>query len=312
MRFAPEEPSVQKLNELHPLSAQAKQKVFEKRQEIARAMRLGHKLLAIVGPCAMTDDQEAILEENRRITAFGQEHGVVVAHRLPPWKPRTDPDAWHGLETSDPVAAHRTTVAVAEQSGNLAMEFGAFSHVQRYLAQTAIGWRGSRNEGDSELLDELTILNPFMPVIVKNGMDGDIQWALNEVDFANGQRKEIKAAPVMLGFRGGESFDTQSKWTRQYFDVWLATNSGFIVDTAHGSEQAHDPTGRYEKSQKAQMLCLLNVVMQAESIGLLPRGVMVEASNINSPTDPVLPLEETFEVLARLAAAHKRMRELKR
>jgi hypothetical protein len=80
----------------------------------------------------------------------------------------------------------------------------------------------------------------------------------------------------------------------------------FIVDVAHGGEQAHDPEQRFGKSAEGQLACLSSVNDIAEATTWIPHGVMIEASDIKSPTDPVVPLDEAFDALRRLSSAHSK------
>lgn len=301
MKLAPEIPTIETLEATHPLSREAMQKVAETRIVTSEALRFGRSLLAIIGPCAMTDNLEEILEENKRITKFGEERNIVALHRVPPWKPRTNPEDWHGLETSDPETAHRIVTAVAEQNGNLAMEFGHTSHVRRYIAQTALGWRGSRNDSDEELAGAFASSDSSLPIGIKNGMDGHFENALEVANSLSNDR----LAPATLLFRGGSDFPTKDEWVQQYKSILVATNGNLIVDAAHGGEQAHDPQHAFGKSALGQLVCMDSIISVAESTGRVPRGVMVEASDVNSPTDPVVRLDEAFEKIDRLAALHQ-------
>lgn len=302
-QLAPELPSTEMLHAMHPLSDEAIQKVSEKRHEVAMTLQHGRKLFVALGCCAMTNDIEKILDENRQITEFGEEHGITVVHRVPPWKPRTDPEAWHGLDTSDPEIAHQIATAIAEQSGNLAMEFGHPSHVGRFAKKTTLGWRGSRNDTDSELLTALRASDATLPIAIKNGMDGHVETALGAVK----QLSVGREAPAILLFRGGEDFTTEESWNAQHQSTLIKTGGSIITDVAHGGEMAHHPDGMFAKSVLGQLACLQSVISTANTTGLLPRGVMIEASNIPSPTDPVVPLEQAFEKLEELAFVHRQI-----
>ncbi len=306
MGFAPEAPTTETLHAMHPLSNEGRQKVYEKRKQTADALKFGRTLLAIVGPCAMTGDEEGILGENSRIAEFADRNKMVILHRLPPWKPRTNADGWFGLETTDPVKAHQITVAIAEQNGNLAMEFGHTTHIERYIAQAALGWRGSRNDEKGELLNELIHSEETLPLAIKNGMNGSTQGTIVEARRASQLRKTSDHTPVSMIFRGGVDFQTPPEWIGEYTNAFMISDGRFIVDVAHGSEQAHDPNKKFGKSTIGQLACLHAVNCIAEATTWIPRGVMIEASNLPSPTDPVVPLDAAFEALERLAFAHRR------
>lgn len=309
MGFAPDTPSTETLQAMHSLTTEGRQKVYEKRLEAADALRFGRKLLAIVGPCAMTDDREEILDENRRMSAFAMQNDIVLLHRLPPWKPRTNPADWHGLETTDPEEAHRITVEIAEQSGNLAMEFGDIRHIRRYIGQATLGWRGSRNNQQS-LLHELAQHDQSLPLAVKNGMNGSTDDTSHDVRRASWLRDADDASPITLIFRGGADLRTPDAWMDEYVRTIDRTHGSFIVDVAHGGEQAHDPEEKFEKSALGQIACLHTIRSVASATRLLPHGVMIESSDVPSPTDPVVPLEQAFEELEELARIHRQVKKM--
>lgn len=300
MKLAPETPSIETLEALHPLSNIGKEKVHQKRIETTDALRFGESLLVIIGPCAMTEDREELLEENKRVAAFGDDHNATVLHRIPPHKPRTNLDDWHGLETSNPELAHLIIRDIAEQSGNLAIELRHQSHIRRYLTNIAFGWRGSRNDGDNELFEALKASDPFVPLALKNGMSGSIDTALHE----SLQLGKGRDAPVVPLFRGGSTLDTKEKWVKAYGLALKQTAGNVIVDLAHGGEQAHDPRQQFAKSALGQLACLKSVIAVTQETGVLPRGIMIEASNITSPTDPVVPLEEALAAVKELIDLH--------
>lgn len=72
-----------------------------------------------------------------------------------------------------------------------------------------------------------------------------------------------------------------------------------IVDVAHGSEMAHDPAGAFGKTVEGQQQALEHVTALAAQ-GYAPIGIMIEASDIPSPTDPVMPLDVACEGLIKL------------
>lgn len=302
-QLAPELPSTGMLHEMYPISEEGIRKVHEKRIEANTALKFGRKLLVIAGPCAMSDDLEAILDENRQLTEFGEAEGITILHRVPPWKPRTNPEAWHGLDTSDPETAHRIATAIAEQNGNLAMEFGHPSHVERFLARTALAWRGSRNDQDNELLVALRQSDTALPIAIKNGMSGQIYSALLAAEELSTGRE----APSVLLFRGGEDFTTPGEWVAQLQHVTAATDGIVIVDAAHGGEMAHDPNGRFGKSEAGQLACIDSVIENTNKTKRIPRGIMLETSNLTTPTDPVIPLEQALEKLEELAYVHRKL-----
>jgi hypothetical protein len=73
-------------------------------------------------------------------------------------------------------------------------------------------------------------------------------------------------------------------------DVHEATQGRYILDTAHGTEMAHDPQRKFGKSVDGQILAVYAMHRLARQ-GYVPGGTMMEASGLNSPTDPHMPLE---------------------
>lgn len=299
MKTAPHIPTTDVLLKKYPLSCEGKAKVMQSRKKTIAALASAEELLVIIGPCAMTDNLDEIIDENRRINEFAEKIGVTVLHRLPPWKPRTNPEDWHGLETYNPEAAFRISIAIAEQSGNFAMEFGHEYHVPRYIGQAALAWRGSRNENDSHIVKCLAGSDKTIPIAVKNRMNGRFENNCSEKSGVN------DLIPI---FRGGNDIRTPREWMNNYLKLHRMTNSRIIVDAAHGSEQAYDPKGAFLKSALGQIACLEDLAIAARATGRFPRGIMIEASDITSPTDPVVPLDEAFDTVERFAALYQESR----
>src|SRR5882672_3509181 len=121
--YAPESPTTQELIEAHPLDQEAELEIAMARGRVGDILTgRAAGLVANVGPCAM-NDVEIITKEGliiRRTTADTK--GLVVVQRIPPWKPRTKAEDWHGMETTDPVTAHKTIIDQANAGVAISME----------------------------------------------------------------------------------------------------------------------------------------------------------------------------------------------
>lgn len=289
--YAPPDPTTHELHNQYALPQEAYTCIAENRTAIAdtiAARRAG--FIAVVGPCAMTEDQEVLRTEGRTLARMQDvPNGLIVVHRAPLWKPRTDKDAWHGLETEQQTVgyAFRMLNELAAANANTAIEIGYAEHLPRYAGRLTLGWLGSRNDGKRELAEAAALHDPGLPLGIKNGLDGNIAGALETVRTVN-RLRGAGGAPAILIFRGGDTLQTPQAWEEAYRLAYRATNGTLIVDTAHGSEMAHDPTGEFKKSVLGQLACMKHVLRIANDYGEVPLGVMVETSGAPSPTDPVV------------------------
>jgi hypothetical protein len=249
----------------------------------------------------MTSHQEQIEDEGKRIAELSVGRpDLHTLHRIPPWKPRSNKESWHGEETTNPAGAYRTLASLAARQTNAAIELGSRAHIERYGPMLTFGWTGSRNAENVALIRTLAIRDPKLPLGIKNGLDGDIDGALERVKMAEKIRDPgDKPAPVVLIYRGGENARTPEQWEGAYLRALDITEGRLIVDTAHGSEMAHDPGRRFKKTLAGQIAAMEAVIRLAEE-GRVPAGIMIEASDIDSPVDPVMPLETALEGVRRL------------
>lgn len=297
MRLAPETPTTKELQAKHAIPENVKLKIFEKRNKISDIIKTGKGLIVIAGPCAMTDETDIFTNEAQRLAqACIDNPGIEAAYRVPHWKPRTNPEDWHGLETTDPHLAYSTASTIAEHSW--AAEIGHQTHVGRYGDLLTIGWIGSRAVEDQNLLNEITNKLSSLPIGVKNAIDGSIDSALSNIQTINSARKH-NDAPAILIYRGGENTRTPNEWAKQYKTAHEATDGKIIVDCAHGSEMAHDPSGQFKKSIQGQVLAIDHLIELAKQ-GMMPLGIMIEASDAVSPTDPVIPYDLALDGINRL------------
>jgi phospho-2-dehydro-3-deoxyheptonate aldolase len=299
--YAPEQPTLTELEAAYPLSVETEANVLLTRANVSNALN-GDGFLLIEGPCAMTTDREIIDQEGDALYSAQQQHsGLVTLHRMPPWKPRTNPEDWHGLESEpDTVeAAYRTVAERADATANVAAEIGHEPHLDRYADRLTLGWIGSRNAGNVALVQAVATRDPSLPIGYKNAMNGTIDSALEHVRRTDALR-EGQGAPAVVMYRGGTNAQNPKDWEYNYRSTLERTGGRVVVDTAHGGEMAFDPDGNYKKSVAGQVACLEAVVRIAEDHGEIPAGVIMEASSAESPTDPVAPFHVMMDGALRL------------
>lgn len=317
MIYAPNSPTTPELYLANPLERDDHLQIAAARIAINGAIAHPDNQFLLVGPCALTDEPDLLLEEQADWNAYAQENGLVVAVRRHPWKPRSvlGWDAklgkWHGLETGyedgigDPAEAARTAFEILHQGatthGNISMEVAFDQHIMRYGPMLAFAQVGARTPSeyyasDADYQDFLGLLarrEPTLPVGIKNDTDGSIMRAAEDVNRINDIRSGLGLSAVsraVLIYRGGEDAKTPGAWIDGAVNAIESTGGAVILDIAHGGEQAFDPEGKYKKSEDGQLLCLEAVVMLRHA-GLRYVGLAAESSNIPSPMDPPAAVE---------------------
>lgn len=298
---APTYPTTNELEVLHPRRRDCRERLLERRAKVSDAMG-GAGLLAVIGPCAMTEAEAIIRVEAARLAEVSEGNNDIEAlYRMPFWKPRTRKEDWHGLETTNPELAYRLMVEGANRAANIAVEIGTDPrHLSRYADATTLAWKGGRNDDQAELMYALAVHDTTLPVAVKNGLDGDILKAMQDVERIEELRHGIGARAIVL-FRGGFNAKSPEAWEDTYLAAHDLTGGRLLVDWAHGGEQAHDPEGKFGKSVEGQIACMEHTIAIAEQTGKVPAGVFAEASSAKSPTDPVMPFETAIDGAQRLA-----------
>jgi len=314
---APETPTTQQLHDLYPLDDIARLRIDMARDR-ASGILSGEQdgTMGVLGPCALTEDSMIIRSEGAiNMAVTENEEGLVIAHRLPFWKPRTNAGDWHGLETGYPDgrpdvtgeaahSAYRTIAVEAMLGAGVAAELGQPYHIQRYGHMMTLGWFGGRNIANGTLMDEAALYDTTLPLAVKNGLDGTIRPALEHIDRLTDLRGE-GAAPVVLLYRGGENAKDPQSWEREYRGAIEATAGRMIADSAHGTEMAHYQGGGFKKSVEGQEVALQHMVQIAERTGETPAAIMAEASAAASPTDPVIQHRLAIRALRRIHAVRQ-------
>ena len=298
----PESPSTEELRNLYPIAEDSLFSIGQERSEISKALETPDSTtLGIIGPCARPSIEliDVVLNEGRKIAETSlKESGLHVLHRGPTWKPRTNPNDWHGEETTDPSGAYLSTKLEAETLFHVAMEIGYEKQLGRYASLLTFAWIGSRNVENDDLVQSVAEYDPHLPIGIKNDLDGDISKAINRVNLINNLRFSDEA-PAILIYRGGNNATNPTDWKTAYKEAHDATGGKLIVDVAHGSEMAHDPNGKNCKSIEGQVLAMESVNDMAQE-GIAPAGIMIEASDLPSKTDPHMPLGIALKGLVKL------------
>jgi 3-deoxy-D-arabino-heptulosonate 7-phosphate (DAHP) synthase len=299
MTQAPENPSTETLQSLYPFSLPGQINVQRSRLRIARAIENhASETLGIVGYCARPgiDQIDTITSESSTIARINlPERGLHTLHRGPMWKPRTNPDDWHGEETTDPEGSYQTLRDEAELHANVAVEIGHPYHLERYAHLLSFAWIGGRNVEKDDLITQAAMHDPTLPLGIKNGLNGEVDRALEQVNRVNSLRGS-GSAPAVLIYRGGKNATSPEEWEERYIEVHDRTKGKFIADTAHGTEMAHDPEQKFEKSIDGQVLGMYSL-LRVSKMGYHAAGSIMEASDLPSPTDPHMPLGIAIEGL---------------
>lgn len=264
------------------------------RLELAHAV-IDHEahFVSVDGPCPLTDNLELTMAEaERKAAAASGLGGYVALDRECFFKPRSDPDAWHGLHFSDPDSARHILGTVAGRHGNVIAEVGSLDQLRLHGADLTALWIGGRNVANTDLIEELAVAEPDLVIGVKNGLDGEIELALEQVARIERLRRG-EGAPAVLVYRGGENARTPQASQDAYKRAHEATDGRLFYDTAHGVEMAYHPSGEFQKSSAGQALASQALVHLAEQ-GYAPLGKFSEASEIEAVMDPHMPLDEAL------------------
>ncbi len=298
MKYAPELPTTLQLGVMHPFGFVDGAHVRAKRTRINEVCR-GNGFVAIIGGCALTNEHALVMAENAKLAKLEKAEGeakqptgpgIVVLQRENDWKPRSKGGDWHGLITTDPVQAHYTITQAAKQNANIAQELGYRSHIERNAARLSLGWVGSRADGDSELIVAAALIDPTLPLGIKNGMDGSIDNALAQINRVQELRHRAGGEAILI-YRGGTCAQTPQTWEDGYKQAWERTGGKLILDTAHGGERAHAPNKDYDRTIEGQIACQEHTLLLADA-GYAPAGVLIEASDTATLIDPNMPFDQ--------------------
>lgn len=280
--------------------------ILNKRLQISKAITEGIGTIAIIGPCALDNNEEVLLSESMQLHKLQEQTDLITISRRAFWKPRSNEDSWKGLETTDPHDSYRLVLGNAQKFANNSAEIGHFEHIEKYGALLNFGWFGARNK-NPDLKQRVADWDHSLSLGIKNDLDGTIDDALREIDDINSARQHIEnSGKAILIYRGGNNAQDPESWSQNYLNALEKTNGKLIVDTAHGAEMAFHPDGAFKKSVAGQRASLNRVLELAEN-GAKPLGIMMEASDITETSDerrvdPNMPFHVAVEGLRRLAA----------
>lgn len=305
---APELPTTQELHEMYP-QVHCVESVAINRIKFNQALEDPQLSIRLAGPCGLAETNRAseVFDDAASLTGNFADPDVIEGYRCNVFKPRTNPEDWHGLETTNPELAFKILLDLALQDVTLVQEVAYPDyHVLRYGPVLTSGWSGARlldAPGGADLITEMALQDITMAYGVKNGMNGRIGPAINLVKQINTLRRRlggnlgIEPAPAYLIFRGGEKVMTPELWETEYLKALEATEGRLIVDTAHGSSMAHDINDK--KSNQGQTSAYKHVI-DLTCKGFVPAGIMSEASSLEGRTDPVMPVDELLSLASRL------------
>ena len=282
------------------LPAETQKRILDMRHKVGSIIVSGGLgLIAINGPCAQTDNYAQIHQEGTQLDELNNVHpNLVLLQRLPPYKPRSNPLDWHGQETTDPDGSLNNLTERTIFGSNLAFEIRNRDHFKRYLHLPALIWSGGRSVDDDQLMRKLATYDQSISIGVKNGIDGQLEPAIAQVKLIQSLRSP-GSAPAILIYRGGENATTPESWEKMYKRALELTEGRLIVDVAHGTEMAHDKD--FKKSIIGQIKAMDHVIELAK-VNYAPRGIMIEASDTKSPTDPHMPFHLALQGTLDLAS----------
>lgn len=329
MIYAPETPNATQLHAQYPLTRGEELRIAGVRHNLHGAMMHPDNTITVAGPCALTNEPERLAAEQTAWSEFAIAEGGLIAVRRNPFKPRSvkswaeKVEKWHGLETGCPAGVRspgesaedtfQIIHAGAQQYGNIAMEMAFPEHVYRYGPLASFAWVGARTATDyygdrSEYTNFLELLarrEPTLPVAIKNDTSGSLDRALDDVAMINGIRSGLGIACVaraVLFYRGGEDAQTADAWQAKAEEAISRTGGAVLLDMAHDAERACDPNGKFEKSDKGQLICWDRAVELRRS-GRRWVGQATESSDLVSPMDPPASIEEVMGKLREMNLA---------
>lgn len=240
---APETPTTPELHGAYPVYWNHDMAIQVSRLAVTETIKRPGNMLVIGGPCAVTEDIQTFEAESRQwddyvdspfsnlsdrfaeqganlvfmqgadgepvrtISGIVAQSMFLFLKRTNIWKPRSNPDDPHGLETGGfaglrpQEAAELAFLAVHGNSvrhANTALELSFPYQVDRYGRLATFAWLGSRLDrfytdangtldikARNDFIKYLAISQPTLPVGVKNELGGDIEEAMKIVDMIN-------------------------------------------------------------------------------------------------------------------------------
>jgi len=272
------------------------------RQRVNLALNEESLFLDVSGPCTfrLQDIVTMDIEAASLKVLPTIQPGLVAIQRDAIWKPRSDPNANHGIESTDPLLAFEIIRALSDRYAIASMEFGSVEQVVKYANLLSFAWIGARSKDETELMKKAATFDRNLPLGIKNGLDGDIDHTLQQIEMLRRERGE-DAAEIVLIYRGGGNAKTPDEWEQRYIEAVEATDGKIIGDTAHGGEMAHDPNREYAKTKLGQMACTKHMIDLAKD-GIVPAGKMSEASGVPRFIDPNMPFKFGYAAMREMAS----------
>ncbi len=291
-----------------PLTPAAYQTVVESRETIKQILNGSDpRMLVLVGPCSIHDD-EAAIEYAGRLAGLAHEVSdcLYVGMRVYFEKPRTTV-GWKGLindphlnDTFDMEAgirkARRILLAVTELGLATATEFLdpiTPQYIADLISWAAVGARTTESQTHRQMASGLS-----MPVGYKNATDGNLEIAINALQSAqhshsflgiddNGRTAVIKTRGnpwghvILRGGRGGPNYDPSSVSGAMEALRQAGLPARLIVDCSHAN---------CGKKQQYQERAWHSVIQQRVSGNTDIVGMMLESNlfegNQPFPSDP--------------------------
>ncbi len=231
---------------------------------------------------------------------------VLVTQRQNHWKPRSPREdgstPWEGMETTHLNEALKLHLDSLGAGVPICMEVALPRHLERYAAGLTLAWIGARNR-DKNFIVEATILEKHLPLGIKNDLAGNVDWALTMADAMNHIRTNVAgSAPVFLVDRGGTELNTPRRWEDHTKRTLERTRGQHVICLGHGTEQAHDPDGNFGKSVEGQISAMEHYIKIGEQTGMWANGLLLEASDAPSDTDPNMPHQIALDGIAHIAS----------
>jgi phospho-2-dehydro-3-deoxyheptonate aldolase len=180
-------------------------------------------LMSVIGPCPLTDDFEIIKSEAILKTDLGNQlPGLISLDRQCFTKPRSNPNDWQGLDSTNPDRTLEIISNLSNEHANVTAEIRFNNNLLRYAAHLSMVWTGARNVNNKELMKTLALYDESLPIGIKNDLDGNIDTALEQINYIN-QLRQKDSAPAVLIYRGGENAIEPQSSSIEYKNAWDAT-----------------------------------------------------------------------------------------
>jgi 3-deoxy-D-arabino-heptulosonate 7-phosphate (DAHP) synthase len=326
-QIVPVSPTTDQLERQYPLLFDGERCVAIGRMSMQDAYALPEVYSAHgIGECGVVDDNEQEgacdirSEEADKLQQASAEMKTLIMQRLNVWKPRTKPEDWHGVETTNPDYAYAQVAGAANKGVNVCMEVGYQAQLERYKPLLTMAWIGARTLDDPAKREDMLQLftqHHDIPLGVKNGQDGEIDDALTFIDEVNDARQQKcdeqgldDPMPAFLIYRGGNNYLTPELVEEQIIEAIQVTNGKVMIDTAHGVEIAYDPferpDGKKQKSIEGQELATQMIAELAQKYAFM--GILSEASSIIGVTDPNMPIMRALRTVHEIQKSKSKER----